>query len=129
MQRSFEKERNGQFGTHVRNEFDVARILRHVRDEHRFAMQRGVADQPLAESDPRDVDFLAKLDRHFDLELTEVVEQEDAERSVVDEAAGQLRDSREQLLQVQHGGHFARRSPQVSRTLRRRDGCARIAVR
>ena len=66
---------------------DVARILRHVGDEHRLAMQRGVTDDALAEPDARHVALLAVLHRDLDLELAVVVEEQDAERAVVDHAA------------------------------------------
>ena len=71
-------------------------------------MQRGVADEPLAECDLRKDDLLAVLDRHFDVQLARgLVEQEDAERAIVHQPAGELGDPREQLVQVEHGGDLA----------------------
>ena len=36
-----------------------------------------------------------------------LVQKQDAERAVVDDALGQLRDAREQLIEIEHGRHFA----------------------
>ena len=69
MQRSLMQHRDRQLGAHVGHELDVARILRDVGDEHRLAMQRGVADEPFAEPDARHVALLAELHGQLDLEL------------------------------------------------------------
>ena len=50
-------------------------------------MERRVADDALAEADARHVALLAEVQRDLDLELAVVVEQQDAERPVVDHAA------------------------------------------
>ena len=47
------------------------------------------------------------MERDLDLELAGVVEQQDAERPVVDESLGELRDAREELIEVEDGRHLA----------------------
>ena len=70
-------------------------------------MQRRVADEPFAEPHARHVDLLAVLHGELHLELAAVVQQQDAERAVVDHALGELRDPREQLIEIEHRGDFA----------------------
>ena len=63
---------------------------------------------PSPSADARHLDLLAVLHRQLHLEIAaRLVEQEDAERPVVDDALGQLRDAREQLVEVEHRGDFA----------------------
>ena len=81
-----DEHRDRELGAHVGHDLDVARILRDVRHEHRLAMERRVADDALAEPDARHVALLAEVQRDLDLELAGVVEQQDAERAVVDRA-------------------------------------------
>ena len=47
------------------------------------------------------------MHRELDLELVVVVEEQDAERPVVDDALGELRDAREELIEVQNGRDLA----------------------
>ncbi len=70
-------------------------------------MKRRVADEPLAERHARYLAIFAELDGQLDLELAGIVQQEDAEGPVVDDASGQLRDPREELIQIQHGRDLA----------------------
>ena len=65
------------------------------------ALQVAGADDALAEADARDVALLAEVHRDLDLELAVVIEQEDAEGAVVDHPLGELRDAREELIEVQ----------------------------
>ena len=66
-------------------------------------MERRIADEPFSEADARHFDFLAVLQRQLHLELaTLLVQQQDAERAIVDDALGQLRDAGEQLVELEH---------------------------
>ena len=57
-------------------------------------MERRVADEPFAEPHARHFDLLAVLHGELHLELAAfLVQQQDAERAVVDDALGQLRDA------------------------------------
>ena len=103
-----EQERNRELGLHVRHQLDVARVARHVGDEYRFLVERGVADEPFAEAHAWDLDFLTVLDGEAHLELVGLVQQQDAEGPIVDELFGQLRDAREQLVEIEHRRDLAR---------------------
>ena len=65
-------------------------------------MQRGVADEPFAEPHARHFALLAVLHRELHLELAVLVEEQDAERPVVDDPLGELRDAREQLVEIEN---------------------------
>ena len=97
-----DQEGNRQLGAHVGNQLDVARVLRHVGDEHRLAMERRVADQPFAQTHARDRHLLAVLHGKLHLELVIGVQEQDAEGAIVDHATGELRDPREQLVEIEH---------------------------
>ena len=71
-------------------------------------MQRRVADEAFAERDLRQRDLLAVLHGDFHLELVgRLVQQQDAERAVVDDASRELRDARQQLVEIEHRRDFA----------------------
>ncbi len=101
-----EQERNRQLRSHIGHQVDVPGILRHVGREHDFLVQRGIADQALAERHARHFDLLAVLDRQLHLQLVVVVHEQDPERAVVDDPLGELRDADEQLVDVEHRRHF-----------------------
>ena len=67
-------------------------------------VQRGVADEPLAKLDRRQVADLAPvLHAHLQLELLRLlVEQQNPERAVVHESGRELRDARQQLVEIEH---------------------------
>jgi hypothetical protein len=64
-------------------------------------VQCGVSDEPLPETHAGHVDLLAVLDGQLHLELARIVEQQDPERAVVDDVLGQLRDPREELIEIE----------------------------
>ncbi len=65
-------------------------------------MQGGVTDQALAERHRRQHDLLAELHRDLHLQLAGlVVQQQDAERTIVDDTPGELSDSRQQLIEIE----------------------------
>jgi hypothetical protein len=97
-----DEQRDGQLGTHVLDSRDVPRVLAHIGREDRLLVQRGIPDDALAQPHARQVLDLAVLDRVLHLEHERLrIEQQDAEGAVVDDALGQLRDAREQLVQIQ----------------------------
>ena len=102
-----EEHRDRKLGPDIRNELDIARVLRDVRHEHRFLVQGRVADQAFAETDARDGDLLAVLDRQLHLELAGLVQEQDPEGAIVDDVLGQLRDSREELIEIEQRRDFA----------------------
>ena len=69
-------------------------------------MKCGVAHQPFAERDPWHFHLLAVFDRQLHFQLVVVVHEQDAERAVIDHPLGELRDPREQLVDVEHRGHL-----------------------
>ena len=109
-----DEHRDRELRAHVGDDLDIARILRHIGDEHRLAMERGVADEALAELDARQIAPLAELERELDLELAGLVEQQDAERPVVDQPLGELGDAGEELIEVEDRRHFLPISASVS---------------
>ena len=90
-----QQQRNHQLRPRVVDDLDVARILRHVRHQHRLLVQRGVADQARSELDPCGRRLIAVADGDLHLELLGLlVQQQDAEGAVVDHAPGQVGDAR-----------------------------------
>ncbi len=86
----------------VRHQLDVPRVLRDIGYEHRLAMERGVADEPFSQAERGYPHFFSILDRQLHLELPALfVEQQDPERAVVDQPLRQLRDPREQLVELE----------------------------
>src|SRR5262249_10854525 len=84
----FEQQRDDQLRAGVVHELDVARIGRDVGHEHGFFVQRGVAGETGPELHARYGDLVAVANRHLHLQLAGVlVQEEDAERAVVDDAA------------------------------------------
>ena len=70
-------------------------------------MERRVSDEPFPEPQRRHLHLLAVLHRQLHLELAALlVQQQDAERAVVDQPLGQLRDPGEQLVEVEDRRHF-----------------------
>ena len=103
-----DEHRDHELGPRVGNEVDVARILRDVGDEHRLLVQRRPADQPLAELHVLRLGPLAVAHRQLHLELLRVlVEQQDAERAVVDQPLGQAGDARQQRVEIENRRHLA----------------------
>jgi cellobiose-specific phosphotransferase system component IIA len=103
MQRSFSSSGNRQLRSHVGDDVDVARVLRDVGDEDRLAVQRRVAYQPLTQPHSRHFHLLAVLDGELHFEIPALlVHEQDAEGAVVDDAARELRDAVEELIQRQH---------------------------
>ena len=104
----FQHQRNHQLRPRRVHHLDVARVGRYVGNVDRNFVQRRVADQPLPELDVRHVDLVAVPHRDLDLQLAgPVVNEEDAERAVVDDAAGQIRDPRQQLVEVENRAELA----------------------
>ena len=101
-------QRNHELGSHVGHAGHVARILRHVADEHRFLVERGIADEPLAEVERRLLAALAELHRHLQFEPARgLVEQQHAEAAVVDDALDELGQAGQQLLEIENRGELA----------------------
>ena len=87
---------------------DVAGIEGDVRNEHDLLVKRRVADEAAAHLHPRQLDLLAVAHRGLDLELLRIlVEQDDAERPVVDEPAREAGNARQQLVEIEDGGELA----------------------
>ena len=91
-----QKERDRQLRAHIFDHLDVARIQRHVRNQDDFLVEGGVPDQTLAEPYPRDLHPLPVLHGELDLQLVVLVEEQDAQRPVIDETARELAEAREE---------------------------------
>ena len=104
-----QQQRNHQLGPDVLDGVDVARILRHVVHQHRLLVERGVADEPLAELHRLErARVVAVLDRQLHLQhLARFVEQGDAEDAVVDDPLDQVREPRQQLVEIEDRAHLA----------------------
>ena len=72
-------------------------------------MQRGVADEAVPELHARHGDLVAVPHGDFHLELARLlVDEQDAERAVVDDAPRQVGDARQQLVEVEDRAELAR---------------------
>ena len=97
-----QQQRDHQLRFGVVHHFDVARIDVHVGDQHGLAVQRGVADQSIPQLDARHRHLVAVTHGHFHLQLARlVVDEEDAESPVIDDALGQVRNARQQFVEIQ----------------------------
>ena len=71
-------------------------------------MQRGISDEAVTKLHARDAFGVAVADRDLHVELAcVVVHEQNAECPVVDEARGQVRDAREQLIELQNRAELA----------------------
>ena len=103
-----QQQRNRELGLCVVNHFDVTRIDRYVGDDDRLLVKRGVPDKTDAELHAREGHLVAVADCDFHLELAGLsIQQQDAEGAVIDHAARQVRDPREQLVELQDRAKFA----------------------
>ena len=104
-----EHQRHDQFRPHAGHHANVARILLDVWHQHYFLVQRGVADQALAELHRvHGLWIVAVLDGDLHLQHPGVfIEQHDAEDAVVDHSLDEVRESREQLVRIENGRHLA----------------------
>ena len=64
-----DQHRDDQLRARILHEIDVARVLGHVRDEHRLLVERGPADEALAELHVFRLGTLAVAHRQLHLEL------------------------------------------------------------
>ena len=107
MQRSLIQHRNNELGSDVLDEVYITGIFRHVGDEDRLLVERGPSDETLAELHVLRLGALAVADRQLHLELPRVlVQEQDAERPVVDQALRETRNPGQQLVQIQDRRHF-----------------------
>ena len=104
-----QEQRDDQLRLRVVDDFYVARIGRDVLHQHRLLVQRRVADEADAKLHARHQHLVAVPHRDLHLQLAGlVVDEQDAERAVVDDAPGQVRDPREELVEVENRAEFAR---------------------
>ena len=99
-----QEDRDDQLRAHVGEVAQIPTIDRRVGYQYRLLVQRGIAHQAFAELEARDrVGRAVVLDGHLHLELAgRRVEEEDAERPVVDDPAHEVRDARKQLVKVEN---------------------------
>ncbi len=101
-------QRDHQLGPHVVHQVDVTRVGLHVGHEHDLLVLGRVTHQALPHLHRRDGRLLVVLQRELHLQLVgRLVHQQDAERPVVDQPLGQLRDPRQQRVEVEDRRHLA----------------------
>ena len=118
------EERDRELGDDVREERDVARVLRDVGHEDGRARRRGGADDSLADRDAeagRGREVVA-LDVGGDEEAL-AVRQEDVEDAVVDDAPEPVGDRAEELVGLEDGGDVARDREELREELAGQRGC------
>ncbi len=104
-----EQQRNHQLRPRIVHDFDISIVAGDVRYQHRLLVQRRVADQAVTDLDARDHDLVAVPNGDLHLQLLRLfVEQQDAEGAVINDAAREIGDPREQLLEVQNRAELAR---------------------
>ena len=113
-------ERQRELGHHPREERDVARVARHVRDEHHLARAAAAPHDAVArlQAEPLALRDRVALDVGGDQEAL-VVGDEDVEDPVVDDAPQLLGDRREQLLGIQDPADLAHEREQIGEQLAR----------
>ena len=101
-------ERHDELCARARHGFDVPRIDADVVDEDRVPFGSRGADESMADRDPeRSGDWFRIADRVRDRQLAALlVEQVQAERGEMREPGDELRDLRQQLFEIEHGGDF-----------------------
>ena len=101
-------QRDRQLRPRIVHQLDVAGIERHVGHVHRHLVEGGIADDAVAQLHAGNGDLVAVShgDLHFQIART-FVDEKDAEGAVVDEAARQVRDAREELVQVEDRAELA----------------------
>ena len=106
-----QQQRNHELRPRIVHHLDVARVDGHVGDVDRLLVQRRVADQTGSDLHARHAHFVAVPDRDLHFELQRVfIDEQDAERPVVDDTPREVCDSRKKLIEVQNRRELARDS-------------------
>src|SRR5262249_24503986 len=102
----FVDQRNAQFGARLRIHLDIARILRDIGNEYRFAVLGRVSDQALPHGD-----FVLELNIFTEAEGKTMVQhpvgfvqQQDGEHLVVNQAQQKITDAFQQLIEIKDRG-------------------------